>query len=259
MRLIVADDAATAARAAAEWIATCLRADVARHGRAVVAFSGGESPRPMLQALGALSLPWTQLVVLQVDERVAPPGSDARNLTTLAAALPKLPVSRLHAMPVECDDDLDAAARAYETLLEAMAGTPPVLDLVHLGLGDDGHTASLFAADPALEVVDRGVVVTAVQGGYRRMSLALPVLSRARRRLWLVTGASKARTLATLLRDEDAAAGGGIVTRRAPFPAARVTRTDSVVFADVAAAGAAGAAGAAATTTTVASSPANLD
>jgi 6-phosphogluconolactonase len=235
MRLIVAADAAAAAVAAADWVATCLRADVARHGRAVVAFSGGASPRPMLEALGAMSLPWTQLVVFQVDERVAPPGSEARSLTGLAAALPRLPPSRLHAMPVECDEDLDSAARAYETLLEAMSGTPPVLDLVHLGLGDDGHTASLFPADPALEVVDREVVTTGVQRGFRRMSLALPTLSRARRRLWLVTGADKAAVLGTLLRDAVASAGSS----RGALPAARVSRADSVVFADVAAAAAA--------------------
>ncbi len=236
MRLIVADDAQATALAAADWIASCLRADIARYGRAVVAFSGGASPQPMLRALGALPLPWTQLVVLQVDERVAPPGSDARNLTALAAALPKLPPSRLHAMPVECDDDLDSAARAYDTLLEAMAGTPPMLDLVHLGLGDDGHTASLFAADPALEVVDRGVIVTGVQHGYRRMSLSMPVLSRARRRLWLVIGAAKASSLAALLRAPDSAGPSDAGAHDARVPAARVARADSVVFADTEAA-----------------------
>ena len=234
MRLIVADDAGAAALAAADWMATCLRADIARHGRAVVAFSGGDSPRPMLEALGAMPLPWTQLVVFQVDERVAPPGSAARNLTTLAAALPRLPASRLHAMPVECDEDLDAAARAYEVLLEAMAGSPPVLDLVHLGLGDDGHTASLFASDPALEVSDREVVTTGMQGGWRRMSLSLPALSRARRRLWLVTGEGKAAALAALLREVPVSPA----TQSAPVPAARVARADSVVFADAAAAAA---------------------
>jgi 6-phosphogluconolactonase len=239
MRLMVAADAAAAALAAADWIATCLRADVARHGRAVVAFSGGDSPRPMLEALGAMPLPWKQLVVFQVDERVAPPGSEARNLTTLAAALPRLPASHLHAMPVECDDDLDSAAQAYGVLLEAMAGSPPVLDLVHLGLGDDGHVASLFESDPALEVVDREVVTVAARRGYRRMSLSLPALSRARRRLWLVTGERKAGALSALLREGTVASVPSTAhdVAATAVPAARVERADSVVFADVAAAG----------------------
>jgi 6-phosphogluconolactonase len=248
MRLIVADDARAAALAAAQWIAARIGEDVAQRGRAVVAFSGGSTPRSMLEALGAMPLPWRKLVVFQVDERLAPPDSAERNLTTLAASLPALPASRLHAMPVECDDDLESAASAYEMLLQAMAGTPPVLDLVHLGLGDDGHTASLFAADPALEVVDRDVVVTAMHRGHRRLSLSLPLLSRARRRVWLVTGAGKAAALRALLRGDRAAepdaAGSpaGAVDRAstgpsASPPASRVARADSVVFADVAAAG----------------------
>ncbi len=225
MRLIVADDARAAAQSAAAWIAARLREDIAARGRAVVAFSGGASARPMLEALGVLPLPWRQLVVFQVDERVAPPGSDERNLTALSAALPSLPPSRLHAMPVECDEDLDSAAQAYDMLLHAMAGTPPVLDLVHLGLGDDGHTASLFPGDPALEIVATDVVVVGMQRGHRRMSLSLPTLSRARRRVWLVTGAGKASQLAALLRGESAT-----------LPASRVERSESVVFGDALAA-----------------------
>ena len=176
-------------------------------------------------------------MVFQVDERVAPPGSDERNLTALAAALPSLPPSRLHAMPVECDEDLDSAAQSYDILLHALAGTPPVLDLVHLGLGDDGHTASLFAGDPALEIVDRDVVVVGMQRGHRRMSLSLPTLSRARRRAWLVTGAGKAQLLATLLRGDPAwLAPSASQAVCSTLPAMRIAREESVVFGDAQAA-----------------------
>lgn len=226
--LEVAADEASAAQAAARWIAARIEAALAARGRAAVAFSGGRSPRRMLEVLAALPLPWERVEALQVDERIAAAGSGTRNLTMLQSALPR---ACWHAMPVEeplaAGGDAARAAVAagraaaeYARTLAAVAGTPAVLDVVHLGLGDDGHTASLFANDAALEVQDRDVAATAQQRGHRRLTLTLPVLSRARARCWLVTGADK-RAMLAALRDGEPG-----------IPATRVARGDSVVFAD---------------------------
>lgn len=228
MRLSVAADSRAAAQAAATCIAAELRDAVARRGRARVAFSGGSTAGPMLELLGGMDLPWADLQVFQVDERVAPAGSEARNLRLLSSALPLLPESQLHAMPVEAEGSLEDAAEAYARQLRALAGTPPVLDLVHLGLGEDGHTASLFMSDPALQGLDREVGVTGLQRSYRRMTLSLPLLSRARQRVWLVSGASKALMLAALLQGPQPGIDAA--------PALCVARSGSVVFADRAAA-----------------------
>lgn len=235
MRLIRATDAEDAARLAASEIATACRLAVAERGRAVVAVSGGETPWGMLRELRLLPLPWAQVHVAQVDERVAPRGDPRRNLARLEQLLVAdgpLPPANLLAMPVEDADPPRAAARYQRRLTELAAG-PPVLDLVQLGLGGDGHTASLVPGDPVLEIVDRDVALSGEYQGLRRMTLTFPVLDRARRRLWLVTGAAKAARLAELLagRSEDDA------------PATRVNRADSVVVADEAAIAAAGTRG----------------
>lgn len=225
LTLEVAPDEAGAARAAARWIGARLEAALATRGRASIAFSGGRSPRRMLEALARSSLPWERIDALQVDERIAVAGSEARNLTLLQSALPR---ARWHAMPVDglLDPAGDAtrAAAAYARTLATVAGSPAVLDVVHLGLGDDGHTASLFDGDAALDVLDRDVAVTATQRGHRRLTLTLPVLSRARARCWLVTGEDKCAMLAALRE------GAPQVV------AARIARHDSVLFADAAAA-----------------------
>ena len=166
--------------------------------------------------------------MLQVDERIAPAGDPDRNLThlreSLLARAPLRP-EHIHAMPVE-SPDLEAAAAHYARLLEEIAGAPAVLDLVHLGLGPDGHTASLVPGDPVLEVADRDVALTGdAYQGRRRMTLTYPVLDRARRILWLVTGSDKVGMLARLRAADHS------------IPAGRVRQDRARLMADRAAAG----------------------
>lgn len=221
-RLEIRRDAVTVARAAARFLATCARQAASEREGFTVAFSGGSTPSGMLASLVAEDLPWRRMHVFQVDERAAPRGSADRNLTQLEdALLGKTPLTSdaICAMPVEVSD-LDSAADAYVASLRAHAGAPPVLDVVHLGLGDDGHTASLVPGDAVLDVDDRDVAVTAGYRGHRRMTLTLPIINRARTRLWLVTGAGKAEMLARLMAGD------------AGIPAGRVGTQNAVVFAD---------------------------
>ena len=170
-------------------------------GRFTVATSGGRTPWAMLRALSAMNdLPWRQMHVLQVDERIAPLHHTDRNFTHLCASLgaPAQPGrAQIYAMPVE-SPELDEAAERYERTLGNLAGWPPVLDLVHLGLGADGHTASLVPGDPALDVTDADVAITGEYQGHRRMTLTYPALNRARQVLWVITGEEKAAMLARL-------------------------------------------------------------
>jgi 6-phosphogluconolactonase len=221
----LADEAAVAQRAA-EFIAERARDAVRQRGRFTLAVSGGRTPWAMLRALAALDLPWAQLQLFQVDERVAPDGDAVRNLTNIHASLlahAPLPAANLHAMPVTARD-LQAAARDYAATLQRVAGTPTVLDLVHLGLGSDGHTASLVPGDAALQVADADVTLAGPYQGHRRMTLTYPVLDRARAVLWLATGAEKRVMLARLLT------GDGSI------PAGRVAAQHALLLADRAAA-----------------------
>ena len=228
IRILV--DADDVAREAAKVIAAGARAAVAARGRFVVAISGGRTPWQMLRALAGEDVPWGRVHVVQVDERIAPAGDPDRNLTHLRESLLEhapLPPGNIHAMPVE-EADLDAAARSYARALGEIAGTPPVLDLAHLGLGPDGHTASLVPGDPVLNVTDLDVALTGVYQERRRMTLTYPALNRARLILWVVTGAEKADMLARL-RDGDGS-----------IPAGRVRRDNALVLADQSAAAALG-------------------
>lgn len=229
---VLADEDAVAQRGADE-IAAAARAAVAARERFAFAVSGGRTPWRMLaQLAGAPGVPWPRAHVFQVDERVAPTGDPARNWTPLEdALLARVPLPRLHAhaMAVDrCtgDADLAVAARDYAAALAAVCGTPPVLDLVHLGLGSDGHTASLVPDDPVLDVTDADVSWTATPyQGHRRMTLTFPMLARARRLLWVVTGAEKRDALARLRAGDPA------------IPAGRVRGQEMLVLADRAAAG----------------------
>ena len=181
----------------------------------------------MLRALAGMQVPWDSVHVLQVDERVAPAGDPDRNLTHLRESLLEqapLRPEQIHAMPVEAAD-LEAAARAYAETLESLAGSTPVLDLAHLGLGPDGHTASLVPGDSVLDVTGRDVALTGLYQGRRRMTLTYPVLNRSRRILWLVTGKDKVPMLARLRAGDTT------------IPSGRVRRDAALVVADRDAAG----------------------
>ncbi len=226
-------DAAAVARRAATWIAQVAGDALARRDRFVLALSGGRTPLPMLHCLADQALDWRRIQVVQVDERVAPSHSPDRNLTQLQAALVgrvPLPAAQLHPMPVE-DADLAAAARRYARLLASLAGAPPLLDLVQLGLGADGHTASLVPGDVALAISDADVAVTAIYQGRRRMTLTLPIINRARHILWLVTGADKADVLARLLRGDPALPASGVGRRQALLLADRAAASGARVDA----------------------------
>lgn len=217
----------TVANEAARLIASEARTAVAARGRFIVAVSGGQTPWLMLRVLAGEDLPWKHVHVVQVDERIAPAGDPARNLTHLRTSLLQhapLPERQIHAMPVE-EADLEDAARRYAQALGQIAGTPPVLDLVHLGLGADGHTASLVPHDPVLDVHDRDVAITGMYQNRRRMTLTYPLLHRARRILWVVTGGEKVAVLPRLLAAD--------VT----IPAGRVRQDHALVLADEAATG----------------------
>jgi 6-phosphogluconolactonase len=216
---VVADEKA-AARRAAELIAATGAEAAAARGPFELAMSGGRTPWAMLAIVGELEeMPWEATELFQVDERIAAPGSEDRNLTHMVLGLSMEHQPALRPMPVT-QRDLEAAAREYESSL------PERFDLIHLGLGADGHTASLLPDDPVLEVSDRRVALTAGEyQGYRRMTLTYPALDSARRVLWLVTGAEKRDPLAKLLAGDPS------------IPAGRVRNEDMLVVADEAAAG----------------------
>ena len=210
-------DAESVARRGAEVVAAQAKTAVDDHGEFSFAVSGGRTPWAMFAHLAG-QLPWEKVTIYQVDERVAPDGDPARNLTQLQRSLPPGGAADVRAMPVE-SGDLEQAAAAYASAL------PEAFDLLHLGLGPDGHTASLVPGDPVLEVTDRDVAITGEYQGRQRMTLTYPVLDRARQVLWLVTGEDKVDALRRL-RDGDRS-----------IPAGRVAARSSLILADEAAVG----------------------
>jgi len=222
MEIEVLNNPDAVARQAAALIAADARAAVARRGRFVFAVSGGNTPWLMFRFLADEDMPWDKVHLVQVDERVVPAGHADRNLTHLRESLlarVSLRDEQVHAMPVE-STGLAAAAVSYSQALAKIAGSPTVLDLVHLGLGRDGHTASLVPGDPALDISDTDVALTGVYQGRYRMTLTYPIINRSRRILWLVTGSDKVGPLKRLL-DADRS-----------IPAGRVRQTASLIIAD---------------------------
>jgi 6-phosphogluconolactonase len=227
MNLEVLTDADAVALEAAALIAGEARTALAARGRFIVAVSGGKTPWAMLRHLANEDLPWKNIHIVQVDERVAPTGHPDRNLTHLHESLLEhapIPPEQIHAMPVG-EADLQVAAANYAKTLENIAGSPPVLDLVHLGMGPDGHTASLVPGDPVLQVNNVDVAPTGVYQGRRRLTLTYPTINRARKILWLITGAEKVPMLARLLKADPS------------IPSGRVRQENASVLADRAAAG----------------------
>ena len=212
----VAPDANALAAMAASYVVSLAKAAIVARGRFTFAVSGGHTPWAMFAALRAEYMPWAEVELFQVDERVAPDGDPDRNLTHLRQSIGDVP-AQVHPMPVS-NPDLDAAADDYAAVL------PERFDLMHLGLGPDGHTASLVPGDPVLQVTDKLVGVTQPYQGHQRMTLTYPALTRADQLLWLVTGADKREAMAKLLAGDES------------IPAGRVRATRSLIMADESAA-----------------------
>jgi 6-phosphogluconolactonase len=213
-------NADAASRCAAEAVAAAGQEAVEARGEFELALSGGKTPWAMIGLLGEMEeMPWGETHLFQVDERVAPPGDDARNLTHLVQMLSLDHQSTLRPMPVT-SRDLELSAAEYEVHV------PEQLDLVHLGLGPDGHTASLVPGDSVLEVDDRRVAMTGAKyQGHLRMTLTYTALTAARQILWLVLGEAGREPLAKLLAGDTS------------IPAGRVENDDMIVVCDEAAAG----------------------
>lgn len=227
MESITSETVAGAERAAAEFIARHLFQAMRERGLASLAISGGRSPWGMLDQLAAQAVTWSAVHLFQVDERIAPPGDKARNWTRfLASALARrLPPANLHPMPVEIEGP-ETAADWYAGTLAEWTGEPPVLDVAHLGIGADGHTASLFSGDSPLRETQRSVAVSRSYKGFRRLTLTLPVINRARCVVWFAVGAARRATLTRLFNGDTA------------IPASLVQRDRAACFTDHAAASA---------------------
>jgi 6-phosphogluconolactonase len=227
MKVEILPDEQSLARRAAAVIAKEARAAVAEHGRFVMAVSGGKSPWVMLADLADEQVPWANVHVFQIDERIAPAGDPDRNYVHLRDSLlahAPIPPNQIYAMPVEMPDS-ELAAKLYAQTLESVAGKPPVLDLAHLGLGPDGHTASLIPGDPVLNVTNRDIAVTGVYQGRKRMTMTYPVINRASKIMWLVSGKDKVAAFAKLRAADPS------------VPAGRIRQTQSLLLADKDAAG----------------------
>jgi 6-phosphogluconolactonase len=209
VKVVVTPTDLEAARSAAEAIASLLEHGVAVKGKASIALSGGRTPRAMVQALAAHDLAWSSIHLFQVDERAVPLDHPARNWSMLSPLAERVPLGNRHPMPVDSPD----ADRRYAADLHGFAGEQPCLDVVQLGLGDDGHTASLVPGDPAVEVVDRDVCWVGSYGGHRRLTLTRPVLHAAGHQVWLVTGSTKSDVVRDLISGDSTAPSTLVVNR----------------------------------------------
>lgn len=233
MNIEVLSNPESVADRAASILAEKAREAIAVRGKFVLAVSGGHTPWLMLRALAEEKIPWPAVHIVQVDERVAPTGHPDRNLTHLRETLLEhapLDPEHIHAMPVETPD-LQAGAASYARKLVEIAGSPAVLDVAHLGLGPDGHTASLVPGDPVLNITKEDVAITGIYQDRQRMTLTYPMINRSRQILWMVTGREKAQMLKRLNDGDET------------IPAGRIRRDGALILADKVLAGEAAANG----------------
>ena len=226
MKIHIGADAGALALETAAWVGEQARRAIAECGMFSLALSGGRGPHGLFEALAREKIDWGRVHLFQVDERAAPLESPERNFRAIVALLVDrvaIPCEQLYPMPV-AREDLEAAAADYGATLERVLGAGRVLDLVHLGLGEDGHTASLLPGDPAPET-GAPVIVSREYQGFRRLSLNYGVLSAARQRCWFVTGSAKSEVLVRAVDGDDG------------IPAGRISREDSWFFVDQAAGG----------------------
>ncbi len=200
------------AERAADLTAAELNSALRDRPRATLAVSGGRSPKAYFRELSTRNVAWDRITILQVDERVVPEGSDDRNLTDQIASFGDLDAHWLP-LPVSASED-PKALKAFVEDLRGDAGNPPVIDVIHLGLGDDGHTASLVPGDPVLEERHHVIARTQLYNGTHRLTLTEPVLSRAGLILWLVSGANKAKPVQQLLANDPSIPGSLVKAER---------------------------------------------
>ncbi len=201
-----------------------IRSAVELRGQCVVGLSGGDTPLPVFTELATRHLPWDQVIFTQVDERLVPAHDPARNLAAQQAAFDGCPVRWL---PLPVDDPSSNGIDAFVESLGEVSGQPPQIDVVHLGLGSDGHTGSLVPGDAVLDIEDRDVALTEPYQGHARLTMTRPILDRARLLVWLVEGPLKAAILARLVHGD------------ATIPAGKLEPQQSIVVADSAASAAA--------------------
>ncbi len=226
MELQILPDAQAVAQKATQIIAELAQERIRLTGTFSFAVSGGSTPWKVLRQLADAALNWESVELFQVDERIAPAGDAQRNLTQITQNLldhSALSLEQIHAMPVE-QTDIESAAESYAQQLIKLCGNPPQLDLIHLGLGEDGHTASLLPSDPARKS-QKLVTITKEYQGLRRMTMTYPAINAAQRRLWIVTGTNKQSMLERLYQGDDS------------IPAGLVERENAIILADQNAAG----------------------
>ncbi len=217
--VIIGNSEIYAAQKAANFIAERAAEAIQARGVFLIAFSGGKTPLKMFEMLGRQSIDWSKVHVFQVDERLAPDGPDQNYFQLHEALLSRVPLPPDQVHHVNQAVDAESAAALYASAIHDFLGVKPTLDLVHLGLGSDGHTASLVPNDEVLKCAE-DIGVSQVYGGWRRVTMTYPMLNRARGRLWLVTGQDKAAMLEHLL------------AHSGEIPAVGISRQNTVVFAD---------------------------